>query len=345
MLIDNRALSKLLVIAVAAMAVVSGVSICYYYNLSSMSHPEYRIVTDFEGREVAIPYEVKRAVVLEGYEIVYALGAWDKVVGLSKYAKDNPILKAADEKYNLSLSNIPSPGSSFSVNLEELVNENPDVVIAYSSKQMKDILPQIEALNISVVLISLSDLDDLYKYVRLLGDIFNAKDEAEQIIQRMKDIMNLATSRTADIPMESRLKMIHLWSKKNKVTGGLGVTNTYINLSGCINPAAYLDEKYAEVSVEEISIWDPDVIVIWGWAKYTAEEILNEPQRQSISAVQNRKVYKYPKGLSTWSPAACLLVLRMAMLANPDRFGDINFEETTDRFFTDTYGIQCPLEW
>ncbi len=116
----KKAFSKLLALIVAAVVVIGGVSVYYYYSLHyslpSTSHPQYKTITDFEGRSHYTICEVERAVILEGYEIVYALGVWDKVVGLSKYAEANPILIAADEKYGLNLSNIPSPGSSFNVN-------------------------------------------------------------------------------------------------------------------------------------------------------------------------------------------------------------------------------------
>lgn len=329
---------------IIASIVTGGIVGLYYLSSHNLGLPDYKVITDFEGRNVTIPYEVNRVVVLESYDIVYALGQWDKVVGISKYAYSNPILVAADEQYNFNLTDVPSPGSSFSVNIEELVLEDPEVVIAYASSHMQDILPQIEALNISVVLISLDNLDDLYQCIELLGEIFNVSDRASEIITYMKKTMDIPSSKTNDLTIDSKLKMIHLWSSKTKVTGGLGVTNTYIHISGCINPAVDIKEKYAEVSIEEIIAWNPDVIVIWGSAKYTPEDILNDTQWQSISAVQNQKVFKYPK-LSTWSPASPLIVLRMGMWAYPDLFTDINFETVSNDLFMNIYGINDPFEW
>ncbi len=303
-----------------------------------------KCVVDFRGKEVEIPYEVKRAVVLAEYQIVYALGAWDSVVGVSRYAYSNPIMLALKD---INITTVPSPGTPWSLNLEELVALNPQVVLTYGfSVKTNRTVEQIENLGIPCVVVSLSKLDDLYRLIRLYGKIFNKEDRAEELIILINQTLDLVKERTANLTDEERPKVIHTWSKPLKVTGGLGVTNTLIELAGGKNPAAleFPDEKYPTVSIEKIIEWEPDAIIIWGAAKYSVEDILNNSQWQSIPAVQNGSVYKYPR-TSTWAPEIAILALRFAKWIHPELFSDINIQEYADQLFMQVYGIPSPFEW
>ncbi|MHC1627677.1 MAG: ABC transporter substrate-binding protein [Candidatus Nezhaarchaeales archaeon] len=303
-----------------------------------------RCVVDFRGKEVEIPYKIERAVVLAEYQIVYALGAWDSVVGVSRYAYSNPIMLALKD---INITTVPSPGTPWSLNLEELVALNPQVVLTYGfSVKTNRTVEQIENLGIPCVVVSLSKLDDLYRLIRLYGKIFNKEDRAEELITLINQTLDLVKERTANLTDEERPKVIHTWSKPLKVTGGLGVTNTLIELAGGKNPAAleFPDEKYPTVSIEKIIEWEPDVIIIWGAAKYGVEDILNNSQWQSIPAVQNGNVYKYPR-TSTWAPEIAILALRFAKWIHPELFSDINIQEYADQLFMQVYGIPSPFEW
>ncbi|MCD6548567.1 MAG: ABC transporter substrate-binding protein, partial [Thermodesulfobacterium sp.] len=107
---------------------------------------------------------------------------------------------------------------------------------------------------------------------------------------------------------------------------------------GGINPAGFIKQRYADVSIERILLWNPDVIFIWGYAGYTPEWILNNSQWEHIKAVKNKQVYKLPHW-STWSPRVALVALYMAMKIYPEYFKDINFEKIADNFYRKVFGI------
>ena len=94
---------------------------------------------------------------------------------------------------------------------------------------------------------------------------------------------------------------------------------------GGMNPAATIPQTSLDVSMEQIVAWNPDVIFIWGYAGYTAESILGNPQWRSVTAVKQGKVYKAPLW-STWSPRVAPIVLWMAMKTYPESFSDVDAE-------------------
>lgn len=288
---------------------------------------------DQSGRDVEIPDQVERVVLFECYEIVPALSAWDKVCGVSRYAYENDLLKQVIPN----LRETPSPGSGFDVNMETLLALNPDLVIMWPRNP--EVIKHIERKGIPVLCIYPESLEDLYQAVRLIGKAFGKENRAEDVIKTMEKNVNLVKSRVENVSLEKRLKTLWLWGKPTKVAGGRGLSHDLVTLAGGINLAEDIYELYSEVSLEKIIAWNPDVVVIWGAAHYSACDILNDPKWQSIKAVKEGRVYKPPKE-STWSPRVILLLLKMAKWFYPELFKDIEFDKVAHEFYLRCYGIQ-----
>jgi iron complex transport system substrate-binding protein len=58
----------------------------------------------------------------------------------------------------------------------------------------------------------------------------------------------------------------------------VGITNDMFQMIGAINPAGPIEQRNADVSIEQIVVWNPDVIFIWGNAGYSPQDILQHPQ-------------------------------------------------------------------
>ncbi|MEQ8160213.1 MAG: ABC transporter substrate-binding protein, partial [Smithellaceae bacterium] len=81
------------------------------------------------GRRVNIHLPVRRAVFFETYELTAALGVWDRVAGISRYAYTNDLLLAV--KPDIART-IPSAGSGFDVNIEALLRLRPELVVTWA---------------------------------------------------------------------------------------------------------------------------------------------------------------------------------------------------------------------
>ncbi|HIC92526.1 MAG TPA: ABC transporter substrate-binding protein [Syntrophaceae bacterium] len=288
---------------------------------------------DQSGREVEIPDQVERVVLFECYEIVPALSAWDKVCGISRYAYENDLLKRCIPN----VKDTPSPGSGFDVNMESLLALKPHVVIMWPRNP--EVIKHIEGKGVPVLCIYPESFSDLYQAIRLLGKVFQREERAQEVIEIMERKVNLVRKRVQKIPPQRRIKALWLWSKPTKVAGGRGLSHDLITLAGGINQAKGIYELYPEVSLERIVAWNPDVVVIWGPAHYSACDILKDPRWQSIKAVKGGRVYKAPRE-STWSPRVVLLLLKMSKWFYPELFKDIEFDKVAHKFYLRCYGIQ-----
>ncbi len=301
--------------------------------LASLSEAKTITYTDKLGRLKNIPIPVKRVVFFLTYELIPALGIWDKVVGIGRWAYDNDLMKATKPDIK---KTIPSTGSGSDVNIEALLKLKPELVITWTFKP--ETIRFMEEKGLKVIAIYPESLSELYDVMRLHGKLFGKEKEMEHSIDEMEKIFKLIRERVSNIPNNNRRKVLWLGGKPTSVACGIGVTNDIFKLIGGINPAAQIPQRNADVPMERIITWNPDVIFIWGNAGYTAQGILQGSQWRFIKAVREGRVYKAPEW-STWSPRLAPVALWMAMKTYPEYFRDINLYKITDDFYREVFGI------
>ena len=328
-------------IATIIVMLIAVIAIGYYMVEMQGENNGVRTIVDMTGRVVKIPAVIKRAVVFAQYTTVVALGAWDCVVGTSKWAPYNTII----QKTVPNIDKIWHNGSATSFNTEEVLSLNPDIVITYGGNggyvTPKEQIEQLENAGVPVVCVNIYNISDVYKCILLMGQIFNREQRAEQIIETMQNAFDTVKNKVSGL---DKVRCLHTWSSPTKVTAGLGATHELIVNAGGVDVASSLNERYATVDIEQIIEWDPEVVLIWGSAKYTPQDIYNDSQWEDVSAVVNHQVYKYPK-ISTWDPEVAMLQVWFAVKIHPDAFSDFNIQNYADTFFNKIYGIDSPYEW
>lgn len=309
---------------------------------STTTHREQALatvrITDQTGRTVEIPARVERAVVLmsEVCEVIYALGEWEKVVGISRYCPRNPTLRELVPD----IADLPAPGSGWEVNLERLIALKPDVVILWvSTSSPSPVVQQLQERGIPVVAVRCMNFVDIYGMIKLTGRIFGKDDKAQALISRMKEVVTLVRQRVKQVPQTDRPRVIWTWTQQTRVTGGVGLTSEMIGLAGGTNPAAKFNAPYATVSVEQIIAWDPQAIIIWESARYSEQDILDDPAWRSTSAVKARMVRKNSELGGLWAPETAIKLLAIAKWLHPEKFKDIDIDAVAEKFYADCYGV------
>lgn len=303
-----------------------------------------REITDTEGRKVIIPCDIKRAVVLSAtaIEAIYICGAIDKVVGINKSMLiTNPVYGEIIKQ----LKNIPIVSQTEQdINLEKLLSLKPDVVIAMGYEQPsgmpKETVERIEKFGIPVVLIDLESLDQNYYLIELIGKIFNNEKKAKEITDYMKKIVREVESKTKNIPQEKKSKVLSVSGEKpTTVGGGYWGSQDIKVLAGGINVADEIKQFFTTVSLEQIVLWNPDVILISHAAKYGPEDIYKNSQLQQINAVKNKRIYKNPYQIGgMFTPRVVLLLAWHASKLYPEL--NIDWVKIADNFFKKFYRIK-----
>ena len=284
------------------------------------------------GRSVTVPVPVKRAVFLISYELVPVLGVWDRVAGVGRWAYDNGLVRQSKPD----IRSIPSVGSGTDVNVEALMKLKPDVVVTWTFKP--ELVKFMEERGLRVIAIYPESLAELYDVMRLHGKLFQREARMERAIGEMEGLFRMIRERVGRTPEGRRKKVLYIGTKPTSVSGGIGITNEMITLIGAHNPASTLRQRNIEVPMERIIAWNPDVIVIWGNARYGPSDLTNDPQWRLLPAVKNGKVYKAPEW-STWSPRLAPFALWMAAMTYPEYFKDLDMDKVVDEFHRKVFGV------
>lgn len=294
--------------------------------------------TDKLGRTVHVEVPVRRAIPLQLYEFLPALRCWDRIVGIARYAHSDATIRAAMPDIS---KRIPAAGGGNDLNIEALLTLKPDLVITWAVNP--DQVRFMEQKGLRVIAVSPESLPDVYGLLELQGRIYGCAHEARQTKRHMQDMLSLVRRRSGQIPVERRSRVLFVSQRPTTVAGSKGMNHDLIELAGGRNVAADIHQKIADVSMETIVAWNPDVVFIWGFSQFGVKDLLANPQWRHIKAVREDRVYKAPKW-STWSPSVAPVALWMAMKTYPELYRDTNLHAVTEAFYRSVYGIPMVKE-
>lgn len=308
-----------------------------------------RSVTDMKGRTIDIPDPLNRIALLGGPtgQIAFILGVQDKLCAVTNTLKMSPLVR---EMYP-AIQHLPGPRTtSGSINIEELINSNPDIAIA---GEVDGIVVK-EKTRIPVAFLSGNmgqGQVDIKNEVRFYASIFNTMDRAEKYAAFLDKITAKVKERTKDIPVEERKKVFQGYNPDHLVTlGGDTFMQEHIELAGCLNTAKAittlgtktgLHSGLGEVSREQVLDWNPDILVINAG---NPEDLYHDPQWEKINAVKNKKIYFQPAGIFIFNrptaESAVIYPLWLASTVYPDRFDDLCVPCIVKEFYKEIIGFE-----
>ncbi|MBN2259099.1 MAG: ABC transporter substrate-binding protein [Clostridiales bacterium] len=208
-------------------------------------------LTDSYGREVTIESEPMRVVSMAPSisEIIYYLGASDKLVGRTEYCD-----------YPEEIQNVETAGNMMEPNIEKIVELNPDIVIA-STHFPEDAVTALENLGVKVVVFVPEDsFEGVYTVISVVGKILNKDAEAASHIETMKSTVQSVADRVSGLDKKSVYYVIGFGEYGDYTAGGDTFISDMIEMSGGINIAS--DVSGWGYSLEKIIENNPDVIII-----------------------------------------------------------------------------------
>ncbi len=304
-----------------------------------------RTIVDMDDNTVTVPAHINRIVVTcyggATHEIA-ALGSADKIVG-------QPSMKQYKTLMNMypGFNDIPNPGSFDDVNIEEILNLKPDVVIASVTSAQGN--KKIADSGIPVVAVytgRVNDTSQNKKEFQMMGELLENSNQALNLIEYWDEQLQFVQSRVKDIPLEKRKRVYYVNTNANTLThtdGSAWWGHTFITSAGGCNVAADLGSAQ-EVSMEQIVEWNPDVMVIRKSSKeatmFSVSDVTNNSQLQGVKAIINNEVYMCPVGTFWWdrpAPEAVLGIVWLAKTLYPVEFADVDLESLCRDFYKSFY--------
>ncbi|WP_299081817.1 ABC transporter substrate-binding protein [uncultured Fretibacterium sp.] len=319
-----------------------------------------RVVVDHTGKEVRIPAKIERIVITGPWPLpsVYCLfeGAGDKLVGIhpgsmsaakhSLLPRVAPgILKARTEFLKGDV-----------LNSEELFELKPDVVFyrveaAAHAKQLA--LTGIPAVGFSTALSGFDTIKTFESWVKLLGEVLQQEDRASGIVEygrRTYDEIQDALNGVKGLKRPRALILFNYGEGNIKTSGSNFYGQYWLESTGAINVASELS-GVADINMEQVYAWDPDIIYITNFSRHMPEDLYENAipghDWSTVRAVRERKVYKFPLGMYRWYPPASDTPLVLKWLAKknqPELFADVDMDAEVRAYYKRFYNLDLTDE-
>jgi iron complex transport system substrate-binding protein len=287
---------------------------------------------DQEGTIVSVPRHLDR-ISGEG-ELVYALGQQHKLVDRGLYGLLAEGMARVEPGFNAR----PPIQEVGKLNIESLASLGPQIVFANAAFHKTD-KERIRIAGLKVFAIKGETIPESFETVRLMGRVLDCSDKAEAYLADLQRLLSLVEERTKDIPRDKRPKVMFAGPKSvYTVATGEMLQTEILDRAGGENVARSLKGFWADVSPEQVAVWNPDVILL-GSSKgtYGANLVYDNDQFRTVTAVRQHRVHAFPSNIEWWdypAPTCVLGVVWAAKTLYPERFSDVDVLKIADAYYT-----------
>lgn len=302
-------------------------------------------ITDSVGRTVEVPKNPDSVICSGGGALRYLtyLEAQDKIVAVDSMEYKVSVGKAYAVANNY-FDGYPTFGQYGGENLEAILTLDPQPEVIFQIYATDGYDPDELQEKTGIPVISLVEGDmvnqraEMYQILRIMGEVMNKEERAEEVIDFMDTEIADLNNRTVDVPGED---------KTTCYAGGVGNSGSYDFLRTDSNyPGLYFinaknvaynpdNMSVEKISKESILVWDPEVVFVelrpsmFYGENYAPYQLEHDETYRQLSAVQNGNVYgMLPYKFYSHNPGTALVNAYFAgTILFPEQFEDVTLED------------------
>jgi iron complex transport system substrate-binding protein len=218
-------------------------------------------------------------------EMLFAIGAGDRVVGVSSFDRFPP-----------EIEKVPRVGALLDPNLEKILSLRADLVAVYHSQQ--DFRRQLERAGVPTFVYTHAGLADVTTTIRELGARIGYGERGRELAGRIEKQLGDIRTRVAGRPRPRTLIVFGRDSYSLRgiyASGGQGFIHDMVSLAGGDNVFADVKREAVQATTELILSRRPEVIIELRADTLTAQQEEKElavwTQLPSVPAVRDRRVH------------------------------------------------------
>lgn len=299
-------------------------------------------VTDAAGRTVPVPAKVSRvfpagppaAILLYTLAPEMLIG-WPRANRPEECAYMLPEICTRPEVGRIT-------GRGNTANLETVLALKPDLIldVGSTSATFVSLADRVQEHSIPYALLD-GRFAGIANSYRSLGALIGRAEDAEKLARYTEDTLKTVTGRIEPISVSERPKVYYARGPRGLATGLGGSINVETIELIRRNVAGETQGGLANVSIEQILVWNPDVIVTID--QEFAATVRSDPSWASVKAVRDNRVHLSPKmpfGWVDFPPSVNRLIgLRwLAKILYPERFPE-DLRALTQDFYSRFYHV------
>jgi iron complex transport system substrate-binding protein len=240
-----------------------------------------REITDDAGRRLSLPQRVDRVISLAPNltEIVFAIGAGDRLVGNTTYCD-----------YPAEAKSITKVGDTLQPSLEKLIALRPQVVLVSTASQLEVFTQQLKDRQIAVYVTDPHDLEGVFKSIEQIGLIMGNTEQSSLLVKQLRE-RTLAVENA--VRSKPSVRIFYQLSAEPLYTAGRdSFVTDLIRRAGATSVTADVPGAWPKFSAESALAAKPDAIILpTGGSMGAGNSTVTEALKKSPAAIQG-KVYK-----------------------------------------------------
>ncbi len=269
-------------------------------------------VTDETGRQVKIPQAVGRIVSLAPSltETIYALGAQDRLVGVTDYCDYPPEAQLK-----------PKIGGPINPNLEQLVALKPDLVLVTKSLNRRETVEALDRLGIATYATDPHTVEGMLASTARLAELIGAREQGEALVAGLR--ARLAELKRLLATHPARRVLFVVWREPLISIGRDTFLADALRLAGA-ESVVDTSQDWPRLALEEVVRLQPDYLV---FASSHADErernfeaLRERPGWRSLEAVRQRRLAVISDAVNRPSPQLVAAIEELARQLHPEAF-------------------------
>ncbi|MEO9946900.1 cobalamin-binding protein [Paraglaciecola sp.] len=211
-------------------------------------------------------------------ESLYAIGAGEQIIGTSAHAD-----------FPAAAKNILRVGNYARLQIEKILQLNPDVIIAWKTGNPADDLERLEKYKLKVVYSAPTQLADIASEIIMLGELTGRETAAaalaSEYLSKLNNLKDIYSSKPT-------VKVFYeMWARPLRTVAKNALLQQQVELCGGNNPFANAVDDYPIIGLEQVLTSLPQVVIQPTPYSTNTPDSLNWQQWPHIPAVKNKFIF------------------------------------------------------
>lgn len=210
-------------------------------------------------------------------EMLFDVGAGDQIIGTTAFAD-----------YPEQAKKIPRIGNYVRLQLERVIELQPDLIIAWKSGNPSDDLARLEQLGFNIIYSQPNTFEDIANEVRHFAKITGHSEQGERVAQKFEQELAKITNIYQDKPEITGF--YELWSRPLTTVAKGSWPQQFLNVCKVNNPFKQVITPYPQISIEQVLPASVQLIIQPVSVNQKEREGFNWQDWQIIPAVANKQI-------------------------------------------------------
>ena len=238
-------------------------------------------------------------------EILFALGAGDRVVGVTSYS-DYP--EEAKTK--------PSIGGYHAPDVEKIIALSPDIVFSMGDIQKK-YTRMLERAGIMVVDVDPKTMPEILTAIDIISEAIGEQERGAELYsdlaRRLSEVRRLTAGTSAP------KVFLEIWDTPLLTVGNRSFIHDMISQAGGVNVAGDQRVDYTPCDMEKLYAYNPEMYIVISHSRNDIRSFIARPELADLAAVKNNQVYHVVDDLlARPGPRSFIGLVKLAEILHPD---------------------------